>query len=371
MGTLVNKVLKNNNPEFFRLLGRILIIQLVFQILYTSLILLYPPPVELDPIRYIQNSSYFLIFIIITVSIKHTIANRILVVFFAIEFFYLTLSALATLYVNKYYNLQEIILASILLLITVYLFFYSISPNSKKSLRHLVLGIMLTATIIGLIYSNVNILTDYSKLDYNKYWQILKTLNLNSYYLYLICLSFLLFIWYTYNQGHYLLSEFLPAVLSMHTLIIINEVYQLYNYHHLIDNFIDGQYFNIVISIGLILIWLIRLNYLSKPESIKNEEFILNYDLLSGFVEKPHNNFWDLILVKLGKLKLFLGTLVLFAIICIPIVFIGEINFFSRYNIILMLFFLVGVMIYAIIYTQRKWYNHIGFLIKRQRSNVK
>ena len=39
-----------------------------------------------------------------------------------------------------------------------------------------------------------------------------------------------------------------------------------------------------------------------------------------------------------------------------------------RYNILLMLVFLVGVMIYAIVYTQRKWFNHVGFLIQRHKK---
>jgi hypothetical protein len=133
--------------------------------------------------------------------------------------------------------------------------------------------------------------------------------------------------------------------------------------------FIDGQYFNAVINTGFIIIWFIRLNYLSDPESKKGEYFVINYDMLSGYVEKPPNELWDAVLTRLGKQKLFFGSLILFGIICIPLILIGDINFFSRFNIILMLFFLLAVMIYAIVYTQRKWFNHIGFLIKEQKSN--
>jgi len=177
-----------------------------------------------------------------------------------------------------------------------------------------------------------------------------------------------MFVWYTYYQGHYLLSEFLPAILSLQTLMIINEVYQLYNVNHLIKYYIDAQYFNALINIGFITIWLIRLKYLTNPESKKNEYFVLNYDMLSGYVEKPHNQLWDSILVKLGKQKLVFGSLFLFVVTCVPLVLIGDFSFFSRFNIVIMLFFLLSVMIYAIIYTQRKWFNHIGFLIKERKN---
>jgi hypothetical protein len=120
--------------------------------------------------------------------------------------------------------------------------------------------------------------------------------------------------------------------------------------------------------VGFILIWIIRLKYLTKPESKKNEHFVINYDLLKGFVEKPHNGFWKTALIKLGKQRFYIGSIFLFLIISIPLLFLGDFSYFMRYNILLMLLFLGGVMIYAIIYTQRKWFNHVGFLIQRHKK---
>jgi multisubunit Na+/H+ antiporter MnhC subunit len=367
MDALASKVSENKKPLFMKDVTRILIIQICYQVFLSLIFYLYPPFFEVKPVVYFNYSAYFFIFNISAVSLKYTLANRILVYLFVIQFFYLSIHDLL-LYVNVLYNIQHIINYSFLLLITLYLFFYSIAPNTKKQYKPLVSAIILTLIVIGLVYSNIVIFMDYQAVSYDDYNRAFNDLNLNTYFVNVICLSFMLFVWFTYNQGQYLLSEYLPAILAIFTLMIVNEVYQLYNYSHLINNYIDGQYFNGVINIGFIIVWLVRLNYLSDPASIKKEKFILNYDLLKGYVEKPHNELWDTILVKLGKQKLFFGSFILFGIICIPLIIVGDISFFSRFNIILMLFFLVSVMIYAIIYTQRKWFNHIGFLIKEKQK---
>jgi len=367
MEALASKVSEKKNTIFLKDMAWILIIQICYQVFLSTIFYLYPPFYEVKPVVYFNYSAYFFIANIAAASLKYTLANRILVYLFVIQFFYLSIHDLL-LYINVIYNIQHIVNYSFLLLITLYLFFYSIAPNTKKQYRPLVSAVILTVIVIGLVYSNVEIFTDYTEISYDDRNRIFNNLNLNTYYVNLICLSFMLFVWFTYNQGHYLLSEYLPAILSIFTLMIVNEVYQLYNYSHLINNYIDGQYFNGIINIGFIVVWLIRLNYLSDPASIKRERFVLNYDLLKGYVEKPHNELWDTILVKLGKQKLFFGSVILFGLICIPVIIVGEVSFFSRFNIILMLFFLVGVMIYAIIYTQRKWFNHIGFLIKERKK---
>jgi len=367
MEILASNIIDNNKSIFFKDVGKILAIQIIYQMILSLFFYIYPPGYGITPVLYFNYSAYFFIFVISASTLKYTVANKILVYLLVIEFLYFATNPLF-LYVTHFYNIQTIITYSFILLVTLYLFFYSIAPNSKSPYKHFVSSFALTLIIISLTYSNVDIILDYGSLEYDEYWDALNKLNLNSYYVNLICLSFLLFVWFTYNQGHYLLSEFLPAILSIHTLMIINEVYQLYNFNHLINNFIDGQYFNAIINTGFIIIWFVRLNYLSNPSSKKGEHFVLNYDLLSGYVEKPHNELWDSILTKLGKQKLYIGSLLLFAIICIPLILVGDLSFFSRFNIILMLFFLVGVMIYAIVYTQRKWFNHIGFLIKEQKK---
>jgi hypothetical protein len=367
MELLASKI-GENKSIFLKDVVTILSIQIIFQVLLTLLFHFFPPYFEVTPVQYLNYGSYFLIFLISTVTLKYTIANKILVYLFVIEFFYLSISSILVIYLTTFYYLQYVFAVSFPLLVTLYLFFYSINPNTKGQFKLLIQSIITISIIITIVNSNLDSIVDLSSLNYDDYKKTVNSVYLNSYYVNLICLSFLMFVWYTYYQGHYLLSEFLPAILSLQTLMIINEVYQLYNYNHLIKHYIDAQYFNALINIGFIIIWLVRLKYLTNPESKKNEYFVLNYDMLSGYVEKPHNQLWDSILIKLGKQKIVFGSLLLFAITCIPLVLISDFNFFPRFNIIVMLFFLLGVMIYAIIYTQRKWFNHIGFLIKERKN---
>lgn len=366
------------NSTFVSELGKVFAKQLAFQVLFTLFLYFADLDNVLDAASYINISSYFFIFIISMASFKYSIANRPLVLFFVFEFLYLSISPIILVFANKYFQYNSIVIldrvnhiaiASILILITTYLFFYSISPKASEIKKHIILALSISFCIVWLSYSNIELFVDFYELGEEYYNNSLTNILLvDSYYVYLINLSFLLFIWFTYNQGQYILSEYLPAILSIHTLMIINEIYQLYNVTNLLDNYVDALYFNAVVNLGFIFLWLIRLNYLTQPESKKNEHYVLNYDLLKGFVEKPHSGFWEKVLIKIGKQKIFFGSLILFIIISIPLLFMGDFSYFTRFNIMLMLMFLVGVMIYGIVYTQKKWFTYVGFLIRRDKK---
>ncbi|KAA3609946.1 MAG: hypothetical protein D8M58_08110 [Calditrichaeota bacterium] len=371
---LANKKSEKYNNLFVKILSKVLLAQIIFQIIFTGL-LFFVSHVDIGTIQYVNISSYILIFILSLFSLKYSIANRPLVMLFIVIFFYLAVNPIVLLFGTFLpYNLQIVITTTLMLLITSYLFFYSISPKADETFTHLLYAFLITATIILLTYANLDIFFDYTTLDYSlekdqkTYWDLYSSVQLGSYYVYLVNFSLLLFIWFIYNQGQYILSEYLASLIAIHTLMIVNEIYQLYNHMHLYENYIEAQYFNAVINIGYISIWIIRLQYLSSPESEKNEKYIQNYDLLKGFVSKPINSFWRTVLTKLGKQRLLVGSVFLFLIICIPSLFFGELDYLTRFNIILMFLFLFAVIIYAIVYTQRKWFTHIGFLIKRKEK---
>ena len=371
---------------FINDLVKIVSIQIVYQIFLTLFIYAYSIENQIETVQYLNISGYFLISIIAIFSLKYTIANRPLVILFIIEFSYFAISSLIILAGNylsglpevseltyntftAYYQLNQILLSAFCIFITAYLFFYSISPKKEETKKHIIFALIIVVAIIFLSFFNINIFTNYIEIGTENFNKIINEVKVNSKYVYLINLSFLLFVWFTYNQGHYILSEYLPAILSIHTLMVTNEIYQVHQLNNERQMFIDAQYFSFVVIVGYVFLWIIRMNYLTKPESKKTEHYVLNYDLLKGFVNKPYNSIWSKILVKLGKQKLFIGSMILFLIISIPLLFLGDINHFTKYNIILMVFFCLGVMIYAIIYTQRKWFNHIGFLIRRDKKD--
>lgn len=357
-------------------------LQIAFQIVFTGLIYLNSFFTEITSVQYINTSGYFLISSLSFRSLKYTLANRPLVILFMSEFIYLTISSTILLIAGTgetaegfAYNIlvwlyrgNTVLTASLMLLITAYLFFFSISPRKNEAKKHFTLASIIVLGIVLLSYSNVNIFANYYDMGPKFYEQSRDLILVNTKYVYLINLSFLLFIWFTYNQGHYILSEYLPALISIHTLMITNEIYQLHNTINLIDNYIPALHFNTIVNLGFISLWMIRLYYLTKPENKKNEHYVLNYDLLKGFVDKPHRSLMEPVLIKLGKQRLYFGSIFIFILISVPLLFFGEISFFTRFNIVLMFLFIVGVMVYAIIYTQRKWHDHVGFLIHRDKN---
>lgn len=379
---VVEQKISQSKKVFINDLVWVLSVQIAFQVIFTGLLTKFADFENSANISYINTSGYFLIFLLSLRSLKYTIANRPLVLLFMAEFLYLSLSSTLLMIWDPpsvrfeaeynawvaFYQINLIIIRTLTLFITSYLFFYSISPKKEENKKHLYLASGIVVTIILLSFSNVQIFADYANLGQDFFYSAMDKVMVNAKYVDLINLSFLLFIWFTYNQGQYLLSEYLPSIISIHTLMITNEIYQLHSATNLIENYIPALYFNAIVNLGFILLWLIRLNYLSKSESKKNERYVLNYDLLKGFVDKPHRSFWESVLIKLGKQRLYIGSAIIFFIITIPLIFLGDIDFFMRFNIILMFLFIVGVLIYAIIYTQRKWHNHIGFLIRRDKN---
>lgn len=317
--------------------------------------------------QYLFISSFFFIFLTICFSLKYAIANKVLTYLFSIQIFFLAINPIIFFVYESYFNLYNISNAFLILLTTAYLFFYSISPRKNKTTNYVIFAFLLTFIISFLTYYDIGLVTDYSKLG-NEFQKTLDALYLSSYNIFLINLSLLIFVWIIYSQGQYILSEYLSSVMAMHTLLVLNEVYQLFNFKHLIENYISGMVFNSIINIGLILTWLIRLNYISRAENKKNEKYVLNYDLLKGFLDKPFQGIWGSILTKLGKQNLFMGSFFLLCIILIPVIFLGDIHIFNRLNIILMFLFVFIVLVYAIIYTQKRWYDHVGFLFKKSQK---
>jgi hypothetical protein len=240
-------------------------------------------------------------------------------------------------------------------------------PKFRDTYKHVFLSVFITLVVIVLTFFNVDVFLDYSTLSTREYWDALNLLYLNNYYVHLLNLCFLFFIWYIYNQELFVLSEYLSSALAIHTLMVVNEVYQLYNQNHFITNFIDGLYFNFIIYIAFALVWVIRLYYIATLKNKEDENYVLNYDVLKGFVDKKRSGVWISLLIKIGRRNIIAGSLLLFALICIPLIFIGELNIYNKVNIVLVFVFSALVIIYAIIYTQRKWYSHIGFLFKSKK----
>ena len=363
---------------FLNDLSKILLIQFIFQALL-SLGIYLKNEVDLDLIQVINISLWFLVFLIILRTLKYAIANRYLTFLLALLFFSYSLFSMLYLVIpDQYYNFQAFIfriqhpiIAFLFLLITLYLFFKLLNQKMSNNFN-LSLAFLFGLIIITVLYYDISFFMDFETL-YNEnkelFWFLTNEAVIRAYYAYLINLSLLIFMWFTYNQGHYILSEYLGSAMSLFTLYVIIQIYNLWQLKNDWGVFINSQYFDALLLIGFAVVWLIRLYYLISPQSRENEKIVVNYDLLNSFVDYHKNTIWELVLKRLGKMKLSLVSFIIFLVTVIPLIFLTDINDFTRVNIIIILSFILIVIFYAIIYTQRKWYKHLGFLVQKPKKS--
>jgi hypothetical protein len=151
----------------------------------------------------------------------------------------------------------------------------------------------------------------------------------------------------------------------LYTLAVILEIFHLFIFiNH--NYYINGQYFNSLINIGFLLLWAIRVLYLRSPEAKENENYVLNYDLLQGFIEKPRINNVNKFILKFGKRNLMIVSFALLLLIAIPVWISDTQNFFVKFNILILTISLFVSIIYTLIYIQKRWYNIIGFIFKNR-----
>jgi cell division protein FtsW (lipid II flippase) len=122
-----------------------------------------------------------------------------------------------------------------------------------------------------------------------------------------------------------------------------------------------------MLYIILIVLWIVRLNYLQKPESKDNEDYIENYYMLQGFVNKPRK----------GLLVMFYSTMNRTAIIItiMVMIFLGiylfsydKFDIFIKLNILILLLAIFISAILAIVTWYKRWYDGMGFLFKKQEK---
>jgi hypothetical protein len=189
-----------------------------------------------------------------------------------------------------------------------------------------------------------------------------------TYYFNILNLAFLLIFWGYYNQGSFVMSDYIPSILALFTLIIMLEIFHSFNFLYAPFLYENGLYFNAMILTGLFLIWVIRIIYLLSDDAKENENYILNYDLLQGFIEKPRMNNINRIIIKYGRRNLIIISIVLLVIVAIPLLNYKPDNVFIKFNILILILSLFVSIIYSMIYIQRRWYNIIGFIFKNRHK---
>jgi hypothetical protein len=174
--------------------------------------------------------------------------------------------------------------------------------------------------------------------------------------------------WHQYTQSKLIFTEYLSSILSVHTILIGLEILHAFSFQNDFIFAYFAQYFNAILYTIWTILLIARLNYLNKPESKENENYIENYYMLHGFIEKPRKGLLVTFYSGINKTAIIISILVM--------VFLGAYLFtYDRFEIFIKLNFLLLILaaiisgILAILTWHKRWYDAMGFLFKNQKTS--
>jgi hypothetical protein len=275
-------------------------------------------------------------------------------------FFAWTDSDLATQTDYYYFNIfLNIVINTLLLFISAYLFFYIKKPY-KKLIYHI-----LTAGSLTILFSLSIYLSFLLSFDIINHFAFIK--NRTNNIIFWINFVILLLFWYEFAKQKHNLSEYMANIIVVYTITIGMELVHIF----LIENDIVihnlGQYFTAILNILMLFIWLVRLNYLQSPQAKENEYYIKNYKILYGLVEKPRVGLFEQTYHKLNR-RLIWGALLIIGIIGSSLFVFNQFDLFISKNIFILLFALIVAIFFAILYWDKRWFQGIEFLLKKKKK---
>ena len=326
---------------------------------------------EVDIIYHAQVNLYYLIACFSFLNLRLSKLNRFAIFLFFISsalvagltlyvFFAWTDSDLAIQTDYYYFNIfLTIVINTLLLFISAYLFFYIKKPY-KKLIYHILTSGSLTALFSISIY-----LSSFLSLDNIDYFQFFNFINQSNNIIFWINFVILLLFWFEFAKQKHNLSEYMANIIVIYTITIGMELVHLF----LIDNDIVihnfGQYFTAILNVLMLITWLTRLHYLQSPQAKENEYYIKNYKVLYGLVEKPRVGVFEHVYHKLNR-RLIWSLLILIGIIGSSLFLFNQFDLFISKNIFLLIFALIVAVFFAIIYWDKRWFQGIEFLIKKK-----
>jgi hypothetical protein len=218
-----------------------------------------------------------------------------------------------------------------------------------------------TLIISGILYTPIFITGEYLTEE-------LAAVFMRSYYLSLINFSLLVVFWHQYTQSKLIFSEYLSSILSAYTILIGIGILHAFSYENDLLFIYFSQYFDSILYLIIAILWILRLNYLNKPESVENENYIENYYMLQGFIEKPRKGMLVTFYSGINKTALIVVSFVII-FLGIYLFFYDKFEIFIRLNILILIIALIISTILAIATWHKRWYDSMGFLFKKQKLN--
>jgi hypothetical protein len=351
--------------NLLKIILRVIAYDVVFLILLRLAIITIPHD-EQELIYYINLNFHFIIACLAWMNYKQSKVNKPIILILSIMytpyiiivlFYIFTISIFSDLVVWINYHIAYLYLNTYQLFITLYVFFLSLYPY-KTNKYYLHASIIFTLVISAIIYSPIFISGEYIIS--------LEPVFIRSYYLSLINFSLLIVFWHQYTQTKLIFSEYLSSILSIYTVLIGLGILHAFSFENdlLFEYF--AQYFDSILYVIFTILWILRLNYLNKPESLENENYIENYYMLQGFIEKPRKGILITFYSGINKTALIIVTLVVI-FLGVYLFFYDKFEIFIRLNILIMIIAFIISTILAIATWHKRWYDAMGFLFRKQK----
>ncbi len=320
-----------------------------------------------NPLPYLNFIIYFMTFIIINETLKFSIFNKIISILFYLLYGYLaifmSLSILARNiegYYNSIYIIFEITLRLLILLISLYLFLYSLKfLRSEKFI--VVLSLIISILIIILNYYNYIFkpVTISSKI-----WEDWVVRNYVSIVLSII---FLLVFWYRYYIKSFVVSESLNLIIFLFTLSNMIEALHFVAFQWDNETWFKGQLFNFFVNILMLGFWYTRLCYLNSEIAVENERYLMNFQFLNGIIAKPRRSIISNTLPNFST-RAVIGVSFGLIFILLILYFIEKITLYLLLNTIFILFIAMLALYFSISSLRRDWQTQIDILLKNRKD---
>ena len=316
---------------------------------------------------------YFLSFILICENYRRTNFNKNIILVFKTFYFYtstiLPISLLFRFAKVKgitffSYTYFDIFLSFLLLVVTFFLLLYSFHSYLKSEKNLLLISIGLSFLFVLLYYQKFLILPD--SVSIYKDWAVYVRKN---YIVKLIIISSFLIFWYRSFQKYFVISEYLNAIIFLFMLSNILEGLQYIAFQLKLEIFVYSQYLALSFNILFMVFWYLRLVYLNKDISKKNEKYLANFQYLGALVSKPKHSRWQRMVARLPINKVSLVVILIVGTIFF-LYFVRFINLYLMLNTI----FIVVLTFFAIFFSfssiKRNWNQQMGFIFKGRKKKA-
>jgi hypothetical protein len=345
---------------------RLIAAELLYLIIFQVLGNLYPLK-QLDTVYYANINALFLAALLIWANLLKSTVNRYLILMMALWITVLFTSSFIGLFSPSfspefnynYYIAISIFSAGLLLFIALYLFFYAIRPHVKDSI-HSLHALVLTVIITLVVYFRPL----FTMMDTEGY-EVLFQCN---YYMNLVTFSFMVVFWQQHASNRLLLSEYLSNVLSIFTVIIALEIFHTFSSMNDLILHYFGQYFNFILNMLLLSTLFVRLRYLHSPDSVQNEYYIKNYNILHGFINKPRSGLFYAIYTGMNR-TILIASMVGLVLLGLSLFLINHFQVFIKLNILILILGLIISFIVAITSWINRWENTMGFFFREKKKN--